>query len=68
MKRTKRIRTKRTRTTKQVENRKKIFTFLEKLVVGAVKVWFNYKGVSTKFIVAADDAGKITQEYIDSLE
>lgn len=60
--------TKRTRTPKQVESRKKIFTFLEKLVVGAVKVWFMHKGVSTKFIVAADDASKITQEYIDSLE
>jgi len=64
----KRTRTKRTRTPAQVERRKQVFTFLEKLVTGAVKVWFMYKGVSTKFIVAADDASKITQEYIDSLE
>ena len=48
--------------------RKRAFTFLGKLVTGAVKVWFSYKGVHTPFIVAVDDAHKITQEYIDSLE
>lgn len=56
------------RTARQTENRKRVFLFLEKLVVGAVKLWFVHKGVPTPFIVAVDDADKITQDVIDSLE
>jgi hypothetical protein len=54
--------------TRKRENKKKVFRFFEKLVVGAVKLWFVHKGVQTPFIVALDQAGELTQDVIDSLE
>jgi hypothetical protein len=52
----------------QSAQRKKVFKFLERLVHGAVKLWFIHKGVQTPFIVAVDQASELTQDVIDSLE
>lgn len=57
---------KKKRTPEQVEKRKKVFKTFERLVIGAVKIWLDVKGVKQPYIVAVDQVDDFIKEMIDS--
>lgn len=53
---------KRTRTAKQIENRKKVFHFLESMAVGAVKFW-----IAGRKIILPIDQATLFQRMVSAL-
>jgi len=55
---------KKVRTPKQVENRKKVFHFLESMAMGAIKFWLNGK----KIILPIEEVDDFLKSQIDNIE